>query len=276
MNVPHRLNHRRRVVYAALRKAFDRDQRIPKLFIFWDRTFATLEHFVISPYVEQAATKGWLNDQEKRELTRALMHFMSHDYHELAKYPDEFVNIKPKNPLVQEVPPKEDLKSTPLPVAGPAPVLSEIPVTTDSPVVKDVSDSSTTLKQLRASSIRKVTVTPDMMPHYLVFREVMAVLLKTLAESGRGQSELQDLVLRLMGELDLGSLEPVVYAWAEENFRLEALPVLIDQPMTQHLVQLFYRAACDVSAPPVTKVPLMDKVPLIDRVKTSEIPEIIR
>jgi hypothetical protein len=271
MNVPHRLNHRRRVVYAALRKAFDRDQRIPKLFIFWDRTFAALEHFVISPYVEQAAGKGWLNDQEKRALTRALMHFMSHDYHELPKYPDEFVNIKPKNPLVQEVSPKEDSKATPLPTLAPsAPVLSEIPVTTDSPVVKDVSDSSTTLKQLRASSVRKVTVTPDMMPHYLVFREVMAVLLRSLSDSGRGQAEVQDLVLRLVNELGLETLEPVLYPWAEENFRLEALPVLIDQPTTQQLVQLFYRAACDMSAPPVTKVPL------IDRVKTSEIPEIIR
>jgi hypothetical protein len=109
MIVPHRLNHRRRVVYAALRKALGRDQRIPKLFIFWDRNFATLDHFVISPYIEQAAARGWLNDVEKRDLTRALMHYMSHDYYDLPQYPEEFINIKPKNPVSVQSP------ATPIP-----------------------------------------------------------------------------------------------------------------------------------------------------------------
>jgi hypothetical protein len=256
MNVPQRLNHRRRVVYAALRKSLDRDQRIPKLFIFWDRNFAALEHFVISPYIEQAAGKGWLNDQEKRELTRSLMFYMSHTYEELPQYPDEFVNIKPKNPLVQELPQQEQSpKKTP--VINEAQVLAE-------------ASESLTLNQLRSSSVRKVTVTPDMMPHYLVFREIMAVLLKSLQGSGRSSDDLRGLVFSLAAEMNFIELEPLIQAWAEQEFNLEALPPLIEQPTTELLVQLFYRAACEVSKPPA------HKASLVDRVKVSEIPEIVR
>jgi hypothetical protein len=255
MNVPQRLNHRRRVVYAALRKSLERDQRIPKLFIFWDRNFAALEHFVISPYIEQAAAKGWLNDQEKRDLTRSLMFYMSHLYEELPKYPDEFVNIKPKNPLLQELPKQEASKNT--------------PIVHETQPSREVSDASSQ-KQLRSSSIRKVTVTPEMMPHYLVFREVMAVALKSLQGSGRSTDEVQGLIFGLAAEMNMIELEPLLQDWSEEGFGVEALPALIEQPTTELLVQLFYRAACELSKPPVSKASL------IDRVKVSEIPEIVR
>jgi hypothetical protein len=266
MNVPRRLNHRRRVVYAALRKALDRDQRIPKLFIFWNRNFSSLDHFVISPYIEQAASKGWLNDQEKRELTRSLMYFMSHDYQELPEYPDEFINLKPRNPLVQEVPASPRVES-PLKIT---PVISEVPVIRDTPVAKEVTDSSATLKQVRSSSIRKVTVTPEMMPHYLVFREVMSILLKTLKDSGRSSDDVRNLVFGLAAELNLIDLEPLLQPWSEQGFSLEELPILIEQPTTQLLVQLFYQVACELSKPPASKASL------VDRVKTTEIPEIVR
>jgi hypothetical protein len=258
MNVPQRLNHRRRVV------------------IFWDRNFSALDHFVVSPYIEQAAAKGWLNDQEKRELTRSLMHYMSHDYTTLPQYPDEFVNIKPRNVLAQ------DNRATPVPVAGDAQAVKEMPVVKDvetvkdvqpekdARVVKDVADAPTILRQMRSSSVRKVTLTPEMMPHYLVFREVMAVLLKSLKENERSSEEVRDLVLAVARDMNLAELEPLLQTWAEQDFSLEALPVLIEQPTTQLLVQLFYRAACEVSTPPVARGLLMD------RVKVTEIPEIVR
>jgi hypothetical protein len=280
MNVPNRLNHRRRVVYAALRKALDRDQRIPKLFIFWDRSFATLEHFVISPYTEQAAGKGWLNDQEKRALTRALMYFMSHTYEELPKYPDEFVNIKPKNPLVQDLPKPEQPQEPPIikevqvveeaRAAMDAQAPKDAQAVKDAQALKELRDSSVTLKQLRMSSVRKVTITPEMMPHYLVFREVMAVLLKSLRESVRPRDDVHGLVFVIAVELGMNELEPLLQSWSEQDFSLDELPILVEQTTTEQLVQLFYHVACEISKPSA------NKTALIDRVKVSEIPEIIR
>ncbi len=235
MNVPDRLNHRRRVVYAALRKAFDRDQRIPKLFIFWDRTFASLDHFVISPYVEQAAARGWLNDQEKRDLTRALMHFMSHDYHELPLYPDEFVNLKAK------------------PVAPPEPALAQdkpgqekravsVPAVRDSQVVK-----ISAIRQPLPSPT--TTLTPEMSSQNVVFREVMAVELRLFKDSGRRGEELKDIVLHVAREMKVQQLEPLLETWSQQGFSLEALPMLAEPSAMRALIQLFYRAACEAVAP---------------------------
>jgi hypothetical protein len=243
MIVPDRLNHRRRVVYAALRKALDRDQRIPKLFIFWDRTFANLDHFVISPYIEQAAARGLLNDQEKRDLTRALMHYMSHDYHDLPKYPEEFVNFKPKNPV-------------------PASPITPVPSTRESQIVPP---------KVPLASL-KMTVTPEMSPSYLVFREVMAVELRLLRDAGRSPEDMKRLVLKNVQGLNKPGLEPLMQEWAERNFSLESLPVLAEATLMQALIQVFYQAACEALTTPISPTSLPEQV---SRPKT-EIPEIVR
>ena len=241
MIVPHRLNHRRRVVYAALRKALDRDQRIPKLFIFWDRNFATLDHFVISPYIEQAATRGWLNDQEKRELTRALMHYMSHDYFDLPQYPEEFINLKPKSSSPVQSP------------VTPVPSLAE-------------RQSTPPLRQTPLASL-KMTLTPEMNPHYLIFREVMAVELRLLKEHRRNSQDTEVLLIKLARDLDMGYLEPLLQLWSQAGLGLETLPVVSEQKTMQDLIQLFYRAACEALATPV-------RTTLSGR--RSETPEIVR
>jgi hypothetical protein len=243
MIVPHRLNHRRRVVYAALRKALGRDQRIPKLFIFWDRNFATLDHFVISPYIEQAAARGWLNDVEKRDLTRALMHYMSHDYYDLPQYPEEFINIKPKNPVSVQSP------ATPIPS-----------------VVESKTSPSLSVRQAPLASL-KMTLTPEMSPNYLIFREVMTVELRLLKEHGRSSQETESLLFKVARDLNRSYLEPLLQLWSQAGFSLETLPVVSEQETMQDLIQLFYRAACEALATPVHTT-------LSGR--TSETPEIVR
>lgn len=243
MIVPHRLNHRRRVVYAALRKALDRDQRIPKLFIFWDRNFATLDHFVISPYIEQAAARGWLTDVEKRELTRALMHYMSHDYYDLPQYPEEFINVKPKSTAPLQSP------------------VTPVPSVTDSQNLPPLQ-----VRQAPVASL-KMTLTPEMNPNYLIFREVMAVELRLLKEHGRSTQDTETLLLKVARDLNLQLLEPLLRLWSETEFSLESLPVVSDQQTMQDLIQLFYRAACEALATPVRPAPSGRK---------SETPEIVR
>jgi hypothetical protein len=243
MIVPHRLNHRRRVVYAALRKALDRDQRIPKLFIFWDRNFATLDHFVISPYIEQAAARGWLTDVEKRDLTRALMHYMSHDYYDLPQYPEEFINIKPKSPAPVQSP------VTPVPSVTDSQSLPPLPV-----------------RQAPVASL-KMTLTPEMNPHYLIFREVMAVELRLLRDHGRSSQEMESLLLKVARDLNMQHLEPLLQLWSQGEFSLESLPIVSQQETMQDLIQLFYRAACEAFATPIRATSSGRK---------SETPEIIR
>jgi hypothetical protein len=265
MNIPSRLNHRRRVVYAALRKALGRDQRIPKLFIFWNRTFASLDHFVISPYTEQAAGRGLLNDQEKRDLTRALMHYMSHDYHDLPEYPEEFINLKPK--------------SAP-PVISPAVVARESHVTPVPSIREDQVISLPIQKAQAPLASLKMTLTPEMNPSYLVFREVMAVELRLLRDNGRNPEGVKALVLKTAQHLNLQELEPLLHIWSTHEFSLGTLPVLSEQSSMQALIQLFYQAACEALGTPVelgytrlTPVPLATSQ--VKTVKT-EVPELIR
>jgi hypothetical protein len=243
MIVPHRLNHRRRVVYAALRKALARDQRIPKLFIFWDRNFATLDHFVISPYIEQAAARGWLTDVEKRDLTRALMHYMSHDYYDLPQYPEEFINVKPKSPAPVQSP------------VTPVPSVTESQITPPLPVKQGVLASL------------KMTLTPEMNPNYLIFREVMAVELRLLKEHGRSSQDMKTLLLELARDLNMQHLEPLLQSWSQQGLSLESLPIVSEQETMQNLIQLFYRAACEALATPVRNTLSGRK---------SETPEIVR
>jgi hypothetical protein len=243
MIVPHRINHRRRVVYAALRKALGRDQRIPKLFIFWDRNFAALDHFVISPYIEQSAARGWLNDAEKRDLTRALMHYMSHDYYDLPQYPEEFVNVKPKGSVPAQSP------------------VTPVPSVTESQITPPVP-----MKQGVLASL-KMTLTPEMNPHYLIFREVMAVELRLLRDHGRSAQDMEALLLRVADDLNMEYLEPLLQAWSQGGLSLESLPIVSEQETMQDLIQLFYRAACEAFATPVRAAPSGRK---------SETPEIVR
>jgi hypothetical protein len=249
MNVPRRLNHRRRVVYAALRKALDRDQRIPKLFIFWDRTFGSLEHFVISPYTEQAAGRGLLNDQEKRDLTRALMHFMSHDYDELPNYPDEFVTFRPKPSA---------------PVEG-----GIVPLPSPSVSVTDSQTGQALLASLRTTPL------PETTPSYLIFREVIAAELKWLKNNGRTNEEVRRLVLQVARDMNLLSSETFLQTWAEQAFSLESLPVVTEQKVMQALIQVFYRAACDAQTTPVTQG-LRSVTPLPEQALKTESPEVVR
>jgi hypothetical protein len=243
MIVPHRLNHRRRVVYAALRKSLDRDQRIPKLFIFWDRNFATLDHFVISPYIEQAAARGWLNDPEKRDLTRALMHYMSHDYYDLPQYPEEFVNVKPKSSTPAQTP------------------LTPVPSVTQSQTLPPSAVRHGAVASL------KMTLTPEMNPPYLIFREVMAVELKLLRDHGRSSQDIEVLLLGVARDLNMEHLEPLLKSWSRQGLTLESLPIVSGQETMQDLIQLFYRAACEALATPVRAAPSG---------RTSETPEIVR
>jgi hypothetical protein len=270
MNIPSRLNHRRRVVYAALRKALGRDQRIPKLFIFWDRTFASLDHFVISPYTEQAAGRGLLNDQEKRDLTRALMHYMSHDYHDLPEYPEEFINLKPKSasPGVAQA------------AVAQAVVARESHVTPVPSIREDQVISLPLQKAQAPLASLKMTLTPEMNPSYLVFREVMAVELRLLRDNGRNAEGVKALVLKTAQHLNLQELEPLLHIWSTHEFSLETLPVLSEQSSMQALIQLFYQAACEALGTPVelgytrlTPVPLATSQ--VKTVKT-EVPELIR
>jgi hypothetical protein len=245
MIVPDRLNHRRRVVYAALRKALGRDQRIPKLFIFWDRTFAKLDHFVISPYIEQSASRGLLNDQEKRDLTRALMHYMSHDYHDLPQYPDEFVNFKPKTSIT---PANQNL----------------------TPVPAEVQNVSLPQKVQAPLASLKMTLTPEMSPSYLVFREVLAVELRLLRDAGRSNEEMRALVLKAAKQMSGVALDSMLEVWGESGFSLDTLPVVADPAAMQALIQVFYQAACEALTTPLRSPSLPEQAPKTD------IPEIVR
>ncbi|MGL4609558.1 MAG: hypothetical protein ACRCYY_07710 [Trueperaceae bacterium] len=229
MNVPDRLNHRRRVVYAALRKTLARDQRIPKLFIFWERAFAKLEHFVLSPYLDQAANRGLLNEQEKRDLTRALMHFMSYSFEDLPPFPEEFVNFKPK-PV------------TLVPTSDTAGLDTPVPLAPSSGVV-----STYTLPALSSSVPSQLT------PHDLVFREVLALELKLLQTTGHRPEAIQAFVIKATRPMDLPLVEPLLQIWSRDNYKLEALSPISDPLTMQSLIQIFYLAACEAAITPVLR-----------------------
>ena len=72
MNVPSRINHRRRIIYTALRKVLDKDKRIPKMFMLWDRKFGQASTFMAATYIDTWVAAGLLKEQEKRDLSRAL------------------------------------------------------------------------------------------------------------------------------------------------------------------------------------------------------------
>jgi hypothetical protein len=182
------------------------------------------------------------------------MYYMSHDYHELPLYPDEFVNLKAK----------------PVAPPEPAPAQNKAEQEKRGLSVPTVRDSQV----VRISGIRHpsptTTLTPEMSSQNVVFREVMALQLKLFKDSGRRGEELKDIVLNVAREMKVQQLEPLLETWSQQGFSLEALPVLAEPSAMRALIQLFYRAACEAVAPVSSSLMIMpepEEVPI-------ELPEV--
>lgn len=230
MNVPDRLNHRRRIIYTALRSVLDKDKRIPKLFKSWDKQFAQASTFMVATYVDTWAMAGLLKDDEKRRLSRALMHFMSYDYAALKAYPDEFVSGHPSSSGITSQ------------IASPteAPVMAKI----EPAQIPEIKPSS------KPPSEANLPVQVAPLSGHSMFYETMQVILKHLATTGRSQAEILQDVLTFIKERKLMALEPLLNAWAQQNFSLEQLSKLKDPKVMQVLVVMFYKVTSDYITPP--------------------------
>jgi hypothetical protein len=245
MNVPNRINHRRRIIYTALRSVLDKDQRIPKLFKLWDRKFGQASTFMVATYIDTWMSAGFLKDQEKRDLSRALMQFMSYDYNDLKPYPDAFVTVtsSPKeNPevVIAATPNPENTPSAIEPPPKPEPIKPE-PIKTGSQNAKAVAD------------VVKLTQSGVVLPAgYVMFQETMQTILRHLKNSGHSNEAILQSLLGFIKERNLMNLEPLLSTWSKQGFSSEHLPKLKDPKVMQVFMVMFYKVTSDFIAPTKT------------------------
>jgi hypothetical protein len=229
MNVPHLLNHRRRIIYTALRSVLDKDKRIPKLFMLWDKKFGQASTFMIATYIDNWMATGLLKDHEKRDLSRALVHFMAYDYNDLKTYPNEFVGGKSIAPEILISSAETPEPSPPQPQQEPVPALSK----------------SKTL----AEAVKLTQSGMVLPPGYLMFQETMQTVLKHLKNTGRSNEDILQGLLGFIKERNLMTLEPLLTTWSKQGFSTEHLPKLKDPKVMQVFVVMFYKVASDFIIP---------------------------
>jgi hypothetical protein len=283
MNVPNRLNHRRRIIYTALRNVLDKDPRIPKLFMLWDKQFGQASTFIVSSYIDLWMTAGLLKDQEKRDLSRALVQLISLDYDDLKRYPEEFVRpdssarLEATQPFVQVaktsslapvnlVPVNPEPVLNPEPVANLNPVVNLSPVAKPEPVLQTVLSSGQAVSLVSSNAVSQTKITtakhtpevvkissptqiPNLPPSYLIFRDTMQVFLGYIKRSQRSPENILESVLNFTQERQLTTLEPLLRGWSKQGFNLEGLPKLKDPKVMQIFIQMFYKVACDAATP---------------------------
>jgi hypothetical protein len=88
--VPDQVNHRRRVLYAALNEIVGDKARIDTIFELCD-PLVREEHFLASRIAEYVMRTGFLGADERIPLTRSLMQHMKLSYVELPKFPNDLV-----------------------------------------------------------------------------------------------------------------------------------------------------------------------------------------
>ncbi|MDX2008165.1 MAG: hypothetical protein SFU83_23220 [Meiothermus sp.] len=88
--VPDQVNHRRRVLYAALSQIVGDKARVDTIFELCD-PLVREEHFLASRIAEYVMRTGLLGADERIPLTRALMQHMKLSYQELPKFPNDLV-----------------------------------------------------------------------------------------------------------------------------------------------------------------------------------------
>jgi hypothetical protein len=231
MNIPQRLNHRRRIIYTALRSVLDKDKRIPKMFMLWDQKYGQASTFIASTYIETWMTAGLLQNHEKRDLSRALVQFMSYDYNDLKTYPSEF--IRSDNPPI-------------------APVRSE-PNTAlaqeSKPESKSLNTTETPKNKTLAEAV-KLTQGGVVLPAgYVMFLETMQIILKNLKNTGCSNDEVLQGLLGFIKERNLMTLEPLLTTWSKQGFSTEHLPKVKDSKVMQVFVVMFYKVASDFIVP---------------------------
>ncbi len=244
MNVPTRINHRRRIIYTALRSVLDKDQRIPKLFMLWDKRFCQSSTFMVTTYIDTWMSAGLLKEQEKRGLSRALMQYMSYDYKDLKMYPDEFVRTatppsSQENPdLAPPVAPPEPITPAQKPNLEPVFMNKPEPIKTPGQDIKAVAE------------VVKLTQSGMVLPAgYVMFQETMQIVLKHLKNTGRSHQDILQSLLGFMRERNLMNLEPLLMTWSKQGFASEHLPKLKDPKVMQVFLVMFYKVASDFIAP---------------------------
>jgi len=88
--IPDQINHRRQVLYLALRQVLGQDQRVDVIFKFCD-PLVREEHFVASRVAEWVIDTRLLKPEEQVLLTRVLLQTMRLPYNKLPKFPDHLV-----------------------------------------------------------------------------------------------------------------------------------------------------------------------------------------
>jgi hypothetical protein len=227
MNIPQRLNHRRRIIYTALRSVLDKDKRIPKMFMIWDQRFGQASTFIASSYIETWMTAGLLQDHEKRDLSRALVQFMSYDYNDLKTYPSEFIR--------SDTPPIAPVRSEPK---------AELSNSESKP-----EDKPEIVKSKSLAEAVKLTQSGLVLPAgYVMFLETMQIILKHLKNTGRSNDDILQSLLGFIKERNLMTLEPLLTTWSKQGFSTEHLPKIKDSKVMQVFVVMFYKVASELKS----------------------------
>lgn len=248
MNVPSRMNHRRRIIYTALRMVLDKDKRIPKMFMLWDKKFGQSSTFMVATYIDTWVAAGLLKDQEKRELSRALIQAISYEYDQLKSYPEEFVKrdqvsspeIKPDSEPVSPQTIKPDLDQ-PLP---------DKPIEPRPPLANKLDTGIQGSSKKTIVEAVKLTQSGVVLPAgYVMFQETMQIILKHLKNTGQSNDVILQALLQFMKERQLSSLEPLLMTWSKQGFSSEHLPKLKDPKVMQVFMVMFYKITSDYIAP---------------------------
>lgn len=101
--VPDQVNHRRRVLYAALSQIVGDKARVDTVFELCD-PLVREEHFLASRITEYVMRTGLLQADERIPLTRALMQNMKLGYQELPKFPNDLVAQTTGGKVTQPLP----------------------------------------------------------------------------------------------------------------------------------------------------------------------------
>lgn len=254
--IPDQINHRRRVLYLALRQVLGEDRRVDAIFKICD-PLVREEHFVASRVAEWVTDTGLLKPEEQVSLTRVLLQTMRRPYHELPKFPDHLVLPTQNGKIAQ---PRTIMG------AGTAQAVSEPPEAARvarTPKFATILDLDAVVAQpapTRAKaglffnllgwfSTRGKTNKPQYRsrPEVRVFRMVVAEMLEVMQKNN---PRLEQALLSVARPSEPNSLPATLLEpWARAGLAPQALPSTLPLPQMRAIVALLHTTGQQVMGP---------------------------
>lgn len=260
--IPDQINHRRRVLYMALRQVLGEDRRVDAIFKICD-PLVREEHFVASRVAEWVTDTQLLKPEEQVSLIRALLRAMRLPYEELPKFPDHLV-MPTQNGRIA---PSEILKALRSSTgAGMTPLTSEPTAagravrTPKFATILDLDAASSRPTPTRAkagvlSSLlgwlaarrRPRNLQYRSRPESRVFRMVVAEILEAMQKDHPRLEQTLLAVARQGGYT--GLLETILKPWAKAGLAPQALPGTLSLPQMRAIVRLLHACGQRVLGP---------------------------